>query len=689
MSRRLELLLLALILLAALVLRVVDLRAVPPGAQHDEVFAANFATQILNGARPAYWDQNGGVPPFHAYLVAPMFALFGASIITLRLVSVMCGLLVITFTYLSARHLFGSAAALLSAALISVTQWHLFESRVGLEPVTLMLMASIVAWWFALSQVPSAKCQVPSVPSTVHRPPHTNRLAAGYWLLATGVALGLTFYTYQSSPLVMLALVAFAAYLFVWQREQFKAQWRSLVVVAAVALVVVTPLVVHFLTTTGDATSRPEDLASDLRALRDGDFAPITQDVLGVLGMFAFTGDPSFRYNLPGRPVFTLVTGLLAYLGFVIAIRRWRDPRYAFVFIWIACNVLASSVTRASPSYLRSSAALPLIVMLPPIALMTILDWSQSRWASDRVRQTTDGSWLSAVRRPSSAVAALALLLLIAEAATTTHDYFSAWSNLERVRSAYRADLAEIANFLDAQRPAGTVMLSARFPFDLDQESLYLLQRHHQRYQWFNGRRVFVLPNDRSRQGVSYFIPATNDSLGDGAALLRTLDARVGPLADGGKPVFTLYPMSGEQLSALRSRAPQIALHANAGNEVELIGVDANVSNRNLHLILYWRVLLRVRGDVDRNFFAHLVDGNGKLWAQEDRSVYPTSSWRDDDIVWQWYDLTLPPDAPAGEYFVELGIYDANAPNQPRLNILDANGRVIDNHVRAGPFAIQ
>ena len=44
-------------------------------AQHDEVFSANFATQILNGARPAYWDQNGGVPPFHAYLVAPVFAL--------------------------------------------------------------------------------------------------------------------------------------------------------------------------------------------------------------------------------------------------------------------------------------------------------------------------------------------------------------------------------------------------------------------------------------------------------------------------------------------------------------------------------------------------------------------------------------------------------------------------------------
>ena len=118
MARRTELWLLALILLIALALRVYDLRRVPPGAQHDEVFAANFATQIIDGARPVFWDQNGGVPAFHAYLVAPLFVLFGSSIVTLRLVSVACGLLVIVFTYLAARRLFDPAVALVSAALL-------------------------------------------------------------------------------------------------------------------------------------------------------------------------------------------------------------------------------------------------------------------------------------------------------------------------------------------------------------------------------------------------------------------------------------------------------------------------------------------------------------------------------------------------------------------------------------------
>jgi 4-amino-4-deoxy-L-arabinose transferase-like glycosyltransferase len=681
MSRRTELVLLALILLAALALRVIDLRGVPPGAQHDEVFSANFATQILNGARPAYWDQNGGVPPFHAYLVAPVFALFGSSIVTLRLVSVVCGLLVVVFTYLSARRLFGAAVALFSAALIAATQWHLFESRVGLEPVTLMLMASITAWLFVVSHVRSPM-------STVNN----CVLDRGHWTwdILTGLALGLTFYTYQSSPLVFLALAAFAGYRLVVGRARFRAAWRSLALTFLIALLVLAPLVVHFLTTAGDATSRPEDLASDLRAALSGDFGPIAGDIAGVAGMLAFTGDPSSRYNLPGRPVFTLPLGLLAYAGMALALWRRRDPRYAFVVIWVGCNVLASAVTRASPSYLRSSAALPFIAMLPGMALAEIWRWRQSRLASDGGRQTAGGGGRTSVYRlPSAVLIALALALIATEAASTTHDYFVAWANLEPVRSAYRADLAEIARFLDTQRPAGTLLLSARFPFDLDQESLYLLQKRHQHYQWFNGRRVLVLPDDRSGQGVGYFIPASNASLGDGAALLQTLAARPGPPDDSGRPAFTLYDLPAAQLAQLRARVPQIALHANASNEVELIGVDASVRERTLHLLLYWRVLLRVRGDLDRNFFAHLVDARGTLWTQEDRSAYPTSSWQDDDIVWQWYDLTLPPAAPAGDYSVELGIYDANAPAQPRLNILDANGNVLDNHVTIGPFQMR
>ena len=69
------------------------------------------------------------------------------------------------------------------------------------------------------------------------------------------------------------------------------------------------------MTTEGDASSRMEDLSPDLQGAAEGDFGPLAADIAGVLGMLAFSGDQSYRYNLPGRPVFTLVVGLLATPG--------------------------------------------------------------------------------------------------------------------------------------------------------------------------------------------------------------------------------------------------------------------------------------------------------------------------------------------------------------------------------------
>ena len=692
-ARRLEATLLGLICIAALVLRTVDLRGVPPGAQHDEVFSANFATQILEGARPVYWDQNGGIPVFHSYLVAPAFALLGPDIISLRLVSVLCGLLAIVFTYLSARRLFGVGTALFSAALMSVTQWHLFESRVGLEPGTLTLMAALTAWLCLRSGIADARESQPAVPrrgapAALRPPPISSgehpstgaleQAPAFWWGVPAGLALGLTMYTYQSAPLVGAALAAFTGWLCVRQRARLRAHAPWLVVMAAVALLVALPVPVHFLTTAGDATSRPEELAADLRAATQGDLEPLTRDAEGVVGMLAFQGDPSWRYNLSGRPVFTLALGLLAYGGLALAAWRWREPRYAFVLLWIGINVIASAVTRASPSYLRSSSALPFIVMLPGMALAAVWQ-AASRRATNR-----SARWVPA------GFATLALGLLAWEGASTTQDYFSGWARDERVLATYRADLADVAAYLDAEQPAGTIMLSARFPSDLDQGALYLLQRQkQQQYQWFNGRRVLVLPADGTGRGVRYFIPATNASLGDGAALLQTLPAQPGPRSPEGNPLFTLYTLSAPELGRLRARTPQVELHANINGEIELIGVDPSAASRHLHLLLYWRVAHRVPGDRDRSFFAHLVDASGRLWTQEDRSVYPTSSWHDGDIAWQWYDLQLPADAPGGSYWVELGVYDANAPGQPRVPVLDEAGNPTPLPPHAGPFDLR
>ena len=59
--------------------------------------------------------------------------------------------------------------------------------------------------------------------------------------------------------------------------------------------------------------------------------------------------------------------------------------------------------------------------------------------------------------------------------------------------------------------------------------------------------------------------------------------------------------------------------------------------------------------------FTHLVDGEGQMWGQKDNEpadgFYPTTEWRKGEIVRDQYDLTIPFDAPPGEYQIEVGMY--------------------------------
>ncbi len=82
--------------------------------------------------------------PVYIYSAAPIVGLFGLSEYSLRLVSVIYGLLTILVIFFYVRELFGFPTAILSALFLSVSPWHILFSRVGFE-----LIASV--FWVVLS----------------------------------------------------------------------------------------------------------------------------------------------------------------------------------------------------------------------------------------------------------------------------------------------------------------------------------------------------------------------------------------------------------------------------------------------------------------------------------------------------------------------------------------------------------
>jgi hypothetical protein len=88
--------------------------------------------------------------------------------------------------------------------------------------------------------------------------------------------------------------------------------------------------------------------------------------------------------------------------------------------------------------------------------------------------------------------------------------------------------------------------------------------------------------------------------------------------------------------------------------------LGASPAGRELRLVLLWQAV----GSDGREYtvFAHLLDSQGRLIVGQDnpprRGTLPTAQWQPGRYVADPYELRLPPDAPAGPYQFEVGMYD-------------------------------
>jgi hypothetical protein len=136
----------------------------------------------------------------------------------------------------------------------------------------------------------------------------------------------------------------------------------------------------------------------------------------------------------------------------------------------------------------------------------------------------------------------------------------------------------------------------------------------------------------------------------------------------------------------------QHPLEADLGGQVRLLGYTIQSGfhpGNTIHLTLFWQALAKM--DQDYIVFTHLVDGEGRLWGQKDNppvdGFYPTSQWEEGEIVRDQYDIDISPDAPLGEYRIEVGMYLAETGE--RLPVVDPSeqeaGRVLIGEIQVEP----
>jgi hypothetical protein len=126
-------------------------------------------------------------------------------------------------------------------------------------------------------------------------------------------------------------------------------------------------------------------------------------------------------------------------------------------------------------------------------------------------------------------------------------------------------------------------------------------------------------------------------------------------------------------------------VHASLGGQAELVGYALSPAavrpGETLRLTLFWQARQWIAQDY--TVFVHLLDGQGKIWAQHDgppqNGALPTSAWNPGELLRDEHLLTVDAQAPPGNYRLAIGLYDPAT--LQRLPVFDAQGRLVGDTV--------
>lgn len=629
-SRRELWLLLAITGLGAF-LRFYRLDALPPGDGYDVAQYGVDALRILDGARPIFLETNFGREALFSYLVAAVYLITGPSALGIRLAAALVGTLTVPATYFAARELIPDRHAalrylpLLVALLTAVSYWHLNWSRVGLRVILVPLVASLLFGFL------------------------WRGFRRGGWLdfAVAAVLLGAGMYTYQAARLLpILVGLAFALNAFT-RRNWTQQDSARVLLVTAVALFVYLPMGLYARDNPGALTARIDQaVLLDAAQPLGPQLAALTGQAGSALAMYGLRGDADPLFTIPGRPSLNpfLFTFLLVGIG--VALWRWRKPTYLFLPAWLAVMTAPAMIADLAATAKRALGAFPAAIILIALGLLVPLAWLQ----------TTE-------RRAAARVyAAVVIAGLVFSAVLTYRDYFVVWAADPDLPNHFQADHAAIGRGIAARPPDERVYVS---PYPADQPVIQLHSRLRPGVVGYNGR--FCLPYPPDGSPASYFIvPGLQDqSLGWLETMYPLGTVTDGPLRpNSDRPmvqVFTVPP------GAIPSAAPTVRAEALWDGGIALLGATLSTTTPQAGEAITVDLLYRTAAGLpDYTAFVHLLgppnpaDG-GPVWSQSDsppcQGALPTSRWPDGDRLRDQITLTIPPDAPPGEYALVTGFY--------------------------------
>ncbi len=663
------------IVILAAALRFYRLNELPPGLWFDEAWSSVVArNSAAAGVYPVYYAANfGGMHPAIVYLARLANWLTGTDPLALRYTLAVVGTLTTAVAFFVYRTIWkldntnrsleskdkisslqpqNANIGLLAALILAITYPFVHFSRMGFESSLPALASLLVFGCLALAW---------------------QRQKTG-WFICTGSLLGLSLYSFDTARLIPIALSAAYWGIVLVQRRQ---AWRQYLVwyllLAGTAVLIFLPLGFYFLRHGGMFTERagittyntlgPGAKSIPLAVLRN------LGHTLGGLSLPGF-GDVIARHNLPGRPVFDPFLSVLFWLGVITLIRHWKRPSSIIFAAWAGVMLLAVILTDGAPTYTRIFGAIPALAAIAALGAETILHVSCYTFHVSR----------------STAYSILALLLLFSLLATI-NDYFVRWADDPQLFNDFHVAEWQAGNLARERLVDGVVYL---VPNQINEAhpTLDLLLHDTAVRPFPAGCLVY---QKRTERPLNYLIHPSSapDTLAALQAVYPTgklVESIVNPLI--GTTDYKLWTVAADVVPAAAD--PFLSPTAQFGDAIQLLGNPViSVTETAVVIPLIWQAI--ATPTANHTIFLHLYhagDENSPPAAQIDiEPCLPTGQWHPGEIIQDQYSLLLPPDLPAGNYTVGLGLY--TWPASMRLPLQQSSKSLDNDRHQLGSIIIE
>jgi 4-amino-4-deoxy-L-arabinose transferase-like glycosyltransferase len=662
---------LALLLYLALALYQLDL----PGLNYDETLDAvpamqvvqhqrvdSFATLKLGGRSwPLMTMPYVGVTTTN--LLMPVFALFGASVATVRGTAVLIGLISLLLSFGFLREIFDRRVAALSILLLAVNPSFVFWSRMGAWVQLVLFPITILALWFLFRW---------------YRRRQPAYLVLAAFMLGMGMGTHIQFFwMWVALSLAWLVLSPWVGagrgwrrWTWPWSRTKPGVWLLSL----AALLLGTTPLLIYNVRTQGTFEYALDSVAAQEMGRvpgLQGAGAAAVQILRDALAMALRTFETLlngdwFGSKLGGpyhNPIAVGAFGLALIVIFVLALRRkltYRWKRIAFLLVLLVSIVLQSVIVTSAESTHHLLIVWPIPQALVSVAVFCLVDTLSP---ASRAR-----------RKTCLAVLGAAAVILVGAELLTTCRYHRVVTRTGGVGLFSDAIYTLAA---DLEKPGAPQPIAMDWGF---RRNLQLLTRNRvDAAEWF----TYTPPEESEYVGyvqdlishnpdVLYLFhvpkytafPGHWEVFEDVAyrhhlspVLWKTYYQR------DGVPVYQAYTLEPTR-RIFKAPPMDHALDVQLGQGLALLGFDGPQAQvkpgEDVRLTLYWKPPAQQNGNY--KVFAHLLDDNGKVWGQHDDfpafGSYPMTEWQRDEIVGDRIRIELPADIPPGVYHVFVGMYD-------------------------------